>query len=120
MTLACPERRGIVHTAVFWLGPEEFLVVGPTNYDSLGSELIQRLLTELGDGEGQVVDLSANRTTFELSGPRSCAMLEKGYSLDLNTRVFKAWTAISTEMAASLPSCGEPRREQPDLPAGVL
>ena len=36
------------------------------------------LTSALGDGAGQVVDLSANRTTFELSGPRARAVLEKG------------------------------------------
>jgi sarcosine oxidase, subunit gamma len=52
----------------------------------------------LADGEGQVVDLSANRTTFELTGPRARAVLEKGCSLDLHPRVLKAGTALSTEI----------------------
>jgi sarcosine oxidase subunit gamma len=33
-----------------------------------------------------VVDLSANRTTFELTGPQGRAVLEKGCSLDLHPR----------------------------------
>ena len=52
----------------------------------------------LGDGAGQVVDLSANRTTLELSGPRARAVLEKGCALDLHPRVFKTGTALSTEI----------------------
>ncbi|MDR7085079.1 sarcosine oxidase subunit gamma [Arthrobacter ginsengisoli] len=91
--------RGTGDTAVLWLGPEEFLVVAPTEvHESLGTDLIQRLLAALADGQGQVVDLSSNRTTFELSGPRSCAMLEKGCSLDLHPSVFKAGMALSTEI----------------------
>jgi sarcosine oxidase subunit gamma len=61
---------------VLWLVPEEFLVVASTEvHESLGGDLIQGLLAAPGDGEGQVVDFSANRTT--LSGPRSCAMPER-------------------------------------------
>ncbi len=86
--------------SVLWLGPAEFLVVAPTEaHESLGGDLIQALQDALADGQGQVVDLSANRTTFELSGPRARAVLEKGCSLDLHPREFKAGTAYSTEIA---------------------
>ena len=90
---------GTGDTSVLWLGPEEFLVVAPMEaHESLGGDLIQALREALADGEGQVVDLSANRTTFELTGPRSRAVLEKGCSLDLHPREFKAGTALSTEI----------------------
>lgn len=87
-------------TSVLWLGPGEFLVVAPTEaHESLGGSLIPALRDALGGDAGQVVDLSANRTTFELSGPRARDVLEKGNSLDLHPRVFKAGTAFSTEIA---------------------
>jgi sarcosine oxidase, subunit gamma len=96
---ACGAVSGTGDTSVLWLGPEEFLVVAPTEaHESLGGDLIQALREALGDGEGQVVDLSANRTTFELTGPRSRAVLEKGCALDLHPRVLKAGTALSTEI----------------------
>jgi sarcosine oxidase subunit gamma len=96
---ACGSVSGTGDTSVLWLGPEEFLVVAPTEaHESLGGDLIQALREALGDGEGQVVDLSANRTTFDLTGPRSRAVLEKGCSLDLHPRVLKAGTALSTEI----------------------
>jgi sarcosine oxidase, subunit gamma len=86
-------------TAVLWLGPTEFLVVAPAeDHESPDRSLIQELLAALADGEGQVVDLSANRTTFELSGPRARAVLEKGCSLDLHPRTFRPGTALSTEI----------------------
>jgi sarcosine oxidase subunit gamma len=86
--------------SVLWLGPAEFLVIAPTEaHESLGGDLIPALKGALGDGAGQVVDLSANRTTFELTGPRARAVLEKGCSLDLHPRVFKTGTAFSTEIA---------------------
>jgi sarcosine oxidase, subunit gamma len=87
-------------TSVLWLGPGEFLVVAPTEaHESLGGGLIPALRDALGSDAGQVVDLSANRTTFELTGPRARGVLEKGCSLDLHPRVFKAGTAFSTEIA---------------------
>ena len=96
---ACGAVSGSGDTSVLWLGPEEFLVVAPQEaHESLGGDLIQALREALADGEGQVVDLSANRTTFALTGPRSRAVLEKGCSLDLHPRVFKAGTAMSTEI----------------------
>ncbi|HEU4668046.1 MAG TPA: sarcosine oxidase subunit gamma family protein [Arthrobacter sp.] len=96
---ACGGVAGTGETSVLWLGPEEFLVVAPREaHESLGGDLIQALREALGDGPGQVVDLSANRTTFELTGPRSRAVLEKGCSLDLHPRVLKAGTALSTEV----------------------
>ncbi len=96
---ASGEVRGSGGTAVLWLGPAEFLLVAPAeSHESLGGELPGALVEALGDGAGQVVDLSANRTTLELSGPRARAVLEKGCSLDLHPRVFKTGTALSTEV----------------------
>jgi len=93
------EVRSSGDTAVLWLGPEEFLLVAPAeSHDSLGGDLPRSLVGALGDGEGQVVDLSANRTTLELSGPRARAVLEKGCALDLHPRVLRAGTALSTEI----------------------
>jgi sarcosine oxidase subunit gamma len=95
----CGGVAGTGDVSVLWLGPEEFLVVAPREaHESLGGDLLQALREALGDGAGQVVDLSANRTTFELTGPRSRAVLEKGCALDLHPRVLKAGTALSTEI----------------------
>jgi sarcosine oxidase subunit gamma len=95
----CGSVSGAGDTSVLWLGPEEFLVVAPAEaHESLGGDLIQALREALGGDAGQVVDLSANRTTFELTGPRSRAVLEKGCSLDLHPRVLAAGTALSTEI----------------------
>ncbi|MBG6216985.1 sarcosine oxidase subunit gamma [Arthrobacter sp. CAN_A6] len=98
-----PARSGEVGGAdgvsVLWLGPSEFLVVAPEEaHDSLGGNLISSLTGALGSAPGQVVDLSANRTTFELSGPRARAALEKGCALDLHPRSFPPGTALNTEV----------------------
>ena len=95
----CGEVRGNGSLTVLWQGPAEFLVIAPdTAHDSLGGDLIQALQESLADGAGQVVDLSANRTTFELNGPRARDVLEKGCALDLHPRILKAGTALSTEI----------------------
>jgi sarcosine oxidase, subunit gamma len=95
----CGEVSGTEGLSVLWLGPSEFLVVAPEEaHDSLGGDLIGSLTAALGDAPGQVVDLSANRTTFELSGPRARAVLEKGCALDLHPRSFTPGTALTTEV----------------------
>lgn len=68
--------------SVLWLGPTEWLVVGdgPTN---------------LPGG----VDVSANRTTIELSGPHARDVLEKGCTLDLHPRAFTVGRCAQTTLA---------------------
>ncbi|MET3175143.1 UNVERIFIED_ORG: sarcosine oxidase subunit gamma [Arthrobacter sp. UYCu721] len=95
----CGDVGGADGVCVLWLGPSEFLVVAPEEaHDSLGGDLIGSLTAALGDAPGQVVDLSANRTRFELSGPRARAVLEKGCALDLHPRSFTTGTALATEV----------------------
>lgn len=77
--------------AVLWQGPDEFLLVAPD-----GSELFGELVAALGDEPGQVVDLSANRTVIELTGPSARLVLEKGCPADLHPSRFAVGTAITT------------------------
>lgn len=82
-----------------WLGPQEFLVVAPEDaHDGGPAALLGVLDDALAGDPGQVVDLSANRTTFELAGPSARAVLEKSCALDLHPREFAAGTAVSTEI----------------------
>ena len=78
-------------TAVLWSGPDEFLLVAPE-----GTELLGDLVQALGQAPGQVVDLSANRTVIELSGPSAREVLEKGCPAALHPRSFGVGTAITT------------------------
>jgi sarcosine oxidase subunit gamma len=79
---------------VLWLGPDEFLVVSDDDHRSL----TDRLAFALQADHGSVIDLSANRTTFELTGPSALPVLEKGCPLDLHPRVFKEGTAANTNI----------------------
>ena len=58
------------------------------------------LAEALAGSPGSVIDLSANRTTFELAGPMARSVLEKGCSLDLHPRVFAVGAAYVTSVGA--------------------
>lgn len=81
-------------TAVLWLGPDEFLLVAQE--EAVAGTVAAELVTALGDEPGQAVDLSSNRTTFELAGSSARAVLEKSCAADLHPRAFRAGTAIAT------------------------
>ncbi|MEX5262271.1 sarcosine oxidase subunit gamma [Kocuria sp. CPCC 205263] len=100
-------------TALLWIGPDEFLLVGsegagPAEIGPAGSDLraagtddagtAAGLARALGTQPGQAVDLSANRTTLELSGPSARAVLEKSCHLDLHPRAFAVGTAVATTL----------------------
>jgi sarcosine oxidase subunit gamma len=79
------------HTA-FWLGPDEWLVLSQAEEGVAAAELRGALAAD----PGSVVDVSANRTTLELSGPAARQVLEKGCPLDLHPRVFGPGRAVPT------------------------
>ena len=97
-TLGAPLPRQCGHTTaagphtVFWLGPDEWLVLSHADGPVVAAELRETLA---GD-PGSVVDVSANRTTLELSGPAARQVLEKGCPLDLHPRAFGPGRAVST------------------------
>lgn len=82
------------HTAL-WLGPDEWLVVSSADADTL----VEQLRAAAGETPAQVLDLSANRTVIELTGPGARSVLEKGCPADLHPRVFADGTAIVTTLA---------------------
>lgn len=89
--------------AVLWLSPDEFLAVGPDEADTgVSPEAYAGGLADaLGSEPGQVVDVSANRTTLELSGAQSRSVLEKSCEVDLHPRVFPVGAAIVTLLGST-------------------
>ncbi|WP_221761303.1 sarcosine oxidase subunit gamma [Kibdelosporangium aridum] len=73
---------------ILWLGPDEWLVVGPD-----GDTELHDLLKE---PSASIVDVSANRTTIEV---RSRDLLEHGCTLDLHPRAFHAGRCAQTTIA---------------------
>ncbi|MFI0512176.1 sarcosine oxidase subunit gamma [Streptomyces sp. WSLK1-5] len=88
----CGDTGAHGHRTVLWLGPDEWLVL---SRDDPGA-LTEGLRGALGGAPGSVVDVSANRTTLELSGPSAREVLEKGCPLDLHPRAFGPGRAVST------------------------
>ncbi|MFF9118142.1 sarcosine oxidase subunit gamma [Streptomyces massasporeus] len=101
--LGAPLPRGCGDTTasgprtVLWLGPDEWLVLSPSEEGAALREPEAAALRDaLGSDPGSVVDVSANRTTLELSGPCARQVLEKGCPLDLHPRAFGPDRAVST------------------------
>jgi sarcosine oxidase subunit gamma len=77
-----------------WLGPDEWLVVGPDG----DAPAIERALLD-GGGWVTTVDVSANRTAIELTGPSVRDLLAAGCSLDLHPRAFAPGRCAQTMLA---------------------
>ena len=84
--------RGDASRAALWLGPDEWLVVGPPDSED-------ELEAGLRASGATVVDVSANRTTLELRGPRARELLEFGCPIDLHPRVFGPGRCAQTLLA---------------------
>lgn len=76
---------GDERVATLWLGPDEWLVVAP---DGSAPEMIEAAGTVFSEHDGSLVDVSANRTTLGIAGPRAREVLAKVCSLDLHPRAF--------------------------------
>jgi sarcosine oxidase subunit gamma len=85
-SLPAPNR--VVATAAgecFWLGPEEWLVVGAPASRASTLDSLERAV---GTDGGAVVDLSASRVIIELRGPSAREVLASCCALDLHPRAF--------------------------------
>lgn len=91
LPLRCGETTSSGPRTALWLGPDEWLVVSSPD-DTVFDELREAL----GGEPGSVVDVSANRTVVELSGPAARDVLEKGCTVDLHPRAFGPGRAVST------------------------
>ncbi|MFJ8025820.1 sarcosine oxidase subunit gamma [Streptomyces sp. NPDC096311] len=92
LPLQCGHTTASGPHTVLWLGPDEWLVLSRSDATAVTAELREAL----GGDPGSVVDVSANRTTLELSGPTARQVLEKGCPLDLHPRSFAPGQAVST------------------------
>jgi len=79
-----------------WLGPDEWLVIGPAG---TAPAIEAAIRTAAGDAFVVTVDVSANRLAFELSGPSARELLESGCPIDLHPRAFRAGSCAQTLVA---------------------
>jgi sarcosine oxidase subunit gamma len=84
-------RQGDV--SVLWLGPDEWLVAGGS------ADLPERLRAALAGVHAAVVELSASRAVFELTGPAARDVLAKGCALDVHPRAFGPGQCAQTGLA---------------------
>jgi sarcosine oxidase subunit gamma len=78
------------------LGPDEWLVLGPPGSRQ---DLESRIREAGGDEPVSVTDVSAQRTTLVVSGPRARDLLAHGCPLDLHPRAFRAGRCAQTTLA---------------------
>lgn len=81
---------------VLWLGPDEWLVVGPPDTQR---DVEQRIRAAAGDEHVAVTDVSAQRTTLLVSGARARDLLAHGCALDLHPRAFGSGRCAQTMLA---------------------
>ena len=94
------DQGGGAAVSVVWVSPDEWLaVLGDEAETGVASTaVVGSLNLALGKHRGQVVDVSSNRTTLELSGPKARAVLDKTIELDLHPRAFPVGRAVATQM----------------------
>jgi sarcosine oxidase subunit gamma len=78
-TAATEDRRAL------WLGPDEWLIVGPEDQEDV---LEQALRDGLNGAVGSIVDVSASRTVLEVRGAKTRDLLAHGVPIDLDARSF--------------------------------
>ncbi|MQA63487.1 MAG: sarcosine oxidase subunit gamma [Actinophytocola sp.] len=81
---------------VLWLGPDEYLVLARPGVQQSLEDAIR---AALGDAAGAVVDVSAQRTTLALSGPRVRDVLAHGCAIDLHPSAAPTGTCVQTLLA---------------------
>lgn len=81
---------------VFWLGPDEWMVLTPPD---LQDELIAELQAVLADRFCSVVDVTSNYTTIAVGGPHAGDLLAKGCTLDLHPQKFGPGQCAQTHVA---------------------
>ncbi|WP_243793625.1 sarcosine oxidase subunit gamma [Saccharopolyspora gloriosae] len=84
------EVHGTPERAVLGLAPDEWLIIAP---DGTADGIVAELAAA---GAGSAVDVSANRTTLRLAGPRARDVLEQICSLDLHPRAFTTGSCAQT------------------------
>jgi sarcosine oxidase, subunit gamma len=84
--------------AALWLGPDEWLLVGPAGRET---DLVAGLRQALGTQHAAVTDVSEARTVIAVMGHRARDLLAKGTSIDLHPRAFGPGRCAQTALAAA-------------------
>lgn len=81
---------------IYWLGPDEWLVIAPTGQ---APGLQSKLQAELTDVFSSVVDNSSGLTLLKITGENAAKLLARDCPLDLHPREFKPGQCAQTRLA---------------------
>jgi sarcosine oxidase subunit gamma len=81
---------------IYWLGPDEWLVVTPTGQQA---KVKSELILALGDVFSSVVDNSSGMTLLNITGDNAANLIARDCPLDLHSSVFKAGQCAQTRLA---------------------
>lgn len=81
---------------LLWLGPDEWLVVGP---EGSAPVTIGELGGALAGVHRSIIDVSANRTVFDVSGEARHELLLQGCGLDLHPRSWRTGMCAQSLLA---------------------
>ena len=84
--------------AALWLGPDEWLVLGPAG---AADAIVAELGSALTGTHGSVVDVSSNRAWLEVRGPDARELLSRGCPLDLHPSRWRPGMCAQTVLARS-------------------
>ncbi|MCP3666743.1 MAG: sarcosine oxidase subunit gamma [Gammaproteobacteria bacterium] len=81
---------------VYWLGPDEWLIIVPLDQQA---DLKARLDKALQGIFSSVTDVSSGQTIISIAGINARALIEKGCPIDLHPRVFRTGECAQTRLA---------------------
>lgn len=82
--------------AALWLGPDEWLVLGPPH---TAAEIVTELEIALASEHRSIIDVNANRVAIELGGPDRHELLASGCPIDLHPASWRAGMCAQTLFA---------------------
>lgn len=88
-----PTEPNTVRSNIFWLGPDEWLVVGRN------ADVMARLRDALRGVHSAVVDVSSDRVLLGISGPKAETLLSSACTLDFHLRRFPVGSCAQTNVA---------------------
>lgn len=94
-----PTSNTVMHSGdhrVYWLGPDEWLIVTPGGMPAPFSERLKNLSHDVG---ASLNDLSGGQLLLHLSGGQAEHLLSKGCPLDLNESAFPPGACAQTGLA---------------------
>lgn len=82
-----------------WLGPDEWLIITPTDGESA---IVASIDDALGDMHSSITDQTGGQTIIRISGPSARDLLAKGCTLDLHPTVFGPGRCAQTLVAKAM------------------